>query len=262
MVRRPLGNHHDGPDTLLVTPDTTQTDPVTELTEQLLELITSARFVLFDFDGPICRLFAGYSASEIARELVERLEAQGLLRLLTEEEKEDPDPQAVLHAVDQRHRGSDLVADLEEMLTQRELRAVPSAQPTPYADPLIRTWTALGARLAVTTNNSARTVSAYLTHRGLAECFTPHIYGRTHELHQQKPDPYHLNRALQAMGAAPGATLMIGDTPSDFQAAEQAGVPFLGYARNEDKEKLLSDAGAEVIVRSLESVLRVLRAQA
>jgi HAD superfamily hydrolase (TIGR01509 family) len=245
-----------------VTSDATQTDPVSAETERLRELIADARFVLFDFDGPICRLFAGYSAADIARELVERLERQGLLRLLTEEEREDPDPQAVLLAVGLRHPGSDLVAELEEMLTQRELRAVPSARPTAFADPLIRTWTALGTRLAVTTNNSARAVSAYLTSRGLVDCFTPHLYGRTLELHQQKPDPYHLNRALQAMGAASQAALMIGDTPSDLQAAEQAGVPFLGYARTEHREKLLRDAGAEVTVRSLDSVLRILQGRA
>lgn len=245
-----------------MTSDATRTDPVTGETGKLRGLIADARFVLFDFDGPICRLFAGYAAADIARELVERLEREGLLRLLTAQERADPDPQAVLLAVGRRHRGSDVVADLEEMLTQRELRAVPSAQPTAYADPLIRTWTALGVRLAVTTNNSARAVSAYLASRGLAGCFSPHLYGRTLELHQQKPDPSHLNRALEAMGAAAAAALMIGDTPSDLQAAEQAGVPFLGYASTGHRETMLRDAGAEVIVRSLEPVLRILRDRA
>lgn len=55
---------------------------------------------------------------------------------------------------------------------------------------------------------------------------------------------------------------MIGDTPSDFLAAREAGVPFLGYARNGHKEKLLRDAGAEDVVGSLEPVLRVLWDQA
>ncbi|MFD1661377.1 HAD family hydrolase [Streptomyces caeni] len=248
-----------------MTSDTTHTDPAaakTAQTEELRALITGARHILFDFDGPICRLFAGYSAVEVARELVKWLTRQGLLRLLTEEETGHPDPQAVLLAVHQRHEGSDLVAELEELLTQQELRAVPSARPTAYADPLIRTWTALGARLAVTTNNSARTVAEYLGGRGLADCFAPHIYGRTRELHQQKPDPYHLNRALRAMGAATDTALMIGDTPSDLRAAEQAGVRFLGFAGDERKEKLLRDAGAEVTVRSLDAVLRVLRERA
>ncbi|WP_373430618.1 HAD family hydrolase [Streptomyces sp. B3I8] len=284
MVRRPLGNHHVGPDTLLVTPETTQsettqsettrgetthsepahsettrTGPVTTETENVRQLVTRARFVLWDFDGPICRLFAGHPADVVAREMRDWLGHQGLLHLLTEEEQRAADPHVILRAVDERHPGSDLVTALEELLTHHELLAVPSARPTPYADPVIRTWTAVGARLAVTTNNSARTATAYLTTRGLLGCFAPHMYGRTHELHQLKPDPHHLNRALGALGAAPEDALMIGDSPSDAQAAAHAGVPFLGYARNDDKEKALRTADATTIVAALDQVLEVLR---
>jgi len=49
---------------------------------------------------------------------------------------------------------------------------------------------------------------------------------------------------------------MIGDTSTDLEAAEGAGVPFLGYARNDRKEKVLRDAGAEHVVGSLDAVLR------
>jgi phosphoglycolate phosphatase-like HAD superfamily hydrolase len=38
-----------------------------------------------------------------------------------------------------------------------------------------------------------------------------------------------------------------------------AGVPFLGYARNGHKEKLLRDAGADTVVGSLEPLLGLLR---
>ncbi|MFG2501616.1 HAD family hydrolase [Streptomyces sp. NPDC048441] len=261
MVRRTLGNDRDGPDTLLVTPDTTQTEQMAEETAKLRELIVPARFVLFDFDGPICRLFAGHSAEQIASDQVRWLEERGLHGLLTEEERAEPDPHAVLRAVDRRHPGSDLVVELEERLTQQELAAAPSAWPTPYADPLIMTWHAMGSGLAVTTNNSPRAVSRYLEDRRLTQCFTPHIYGRTHDLHLLKPDPYCLNRALSAMGAPPSAALMIGDAPTDFVAAEEAGVGFLGYARNARKAELLRKAGAVSVVSSLEPVLRVLRGQ-
>jgi len=230
-------------------------------TENLRQVIDRARFVLFDFDGPICRLFAGHSAEDVAKDLVAWLEAQGLRGLLSEEERGHPDPMAVLYAVNRRHPQSDLVAELEERLTQQELKAVPSAWPTPYADPLIRTWTAVGARLAIATNNSPRTAASYLASRALAECFAPNIYGRTQDLHHLKPDPHCLNRALNALGAAPSAALMIGDAPTDCVAARQAGVPFLGYARNGYKEKLLRDAGAEVVVGSLEPLLQTLRGQ-
>ncbi|MGW3938431.1 HAD family hydrolase [Streptomyces phaeochromogenes] len=242
-----------------MTPDTKQTGPVAAETENLQEVIKRARFVLFDFDGPICRLFAGHSAETVAKDLVKWLERQGLRGLLTEEERVHPDPMAVLYAVNRRHPHSDLVVELEERLTQQELKAVPSAWPTEFADPLIRTWSAVGARLAVATNNSPRTAATYLESRGLAGCFVPNIYGRTQDLHHLKPHPHCLVRALNVMGAAASDALMIGDTPTDFDAAQRAGVPFLGYARNAEKEKELRSAGAGEVVRSLETVLQMVR---
>ncbi|WP_256257128.1 HAD family hydrolase [Streptomyces sp. MUSC 14] len=227
--------------------------------EKLRELITPARFVLWDFDGPICRLFARHTAERVAAELVDWLAGRGLHNLLSDSERGSLDPHVVLRAVDRRRPGSDLVAELEERLSHEELRAAGSALPTAYADPLIRTWTAVGARLAITTNNSPTVVRAYLNGRGLTSCFAPHIYGRTTDLHLLKPDPHCLNRALSAMGSAPGAALMIGDSPSDLTAAHDAGVPFLGYARNEHKRKLLREAGAGCVVGSLEPLLRMLR---
>ncbi|MEU9730883.1 HAD family hydrolase [Streptomyces sp. NPDC048002] len=227
--------------------------------DELGDLIGRARVVLWDFDGPVCRLFARHKAERVATDLVEWLETRGLRGLLTEGERESPDPHLVLRAVDRRHPGSDLVAELEEYLTKEELKATSSAMPTPYADPLIRTWTAIGSRLAVATNNSPQVVRTYLASRGLTSCFSPHIYGRTQQLNHLKPHPHCLNRALNAMGAAPGAALMIGDTPSDYLAARAAGVPFLGYGRNEHKEHLLREAGATVVVDSLEPVLSTVR---
>ncbi|MEU5460323.1 HAD family hydrolase [Streptomyces althioticus] len=229
----------------------TETEP-----NDLRNLIEGARVVLWDFDGPVCRLFAGHSAERVARDLVDWLEGRGLHGLLDESARESLDPHVVLRAVDRRHPGSDLVAELEERLTQEELKAAASARPTPYADPLVRTWTAVGARLAITTNNSPRVVKEYLTSRDLLPCFAPHIYGRTQELRYLKPHPHCIQRALNAMGAAPATALMIGDTPSDYLAARAAGVPFLGYARNERKNKVLREAGAETIVGSLEPVLK------
>ncbi len=243
-----------------MTSETQQTESVTTETEtepnDLRNLIEGARVVLWDFDGPVCRLFAGHSAERVARDLVDWLEGRGLHGLLDEPARESLDPHVVLRAVDRRHPGSDLVAELEERLTQEELKAAASARPTPYADPLVRTWTAVGARLAITTNNSPRVVKEYLTSRGLLPCFAPHLYGRTQELSHLKPHPHCVQRALNAMGAAPSTALMIGDTPSDFLAARAAGVPFLGYARNERKDKVLREAGAKTIVGSLEPVLK------
>ncbi|MEV5353396.1 HAD family hydrolase [Streptomyces sp. NPDC052693] len=228
--------------------------------EELRELLAPVRYVLWDLDGPICRLFAGHPANEVARELVKELERLGLDGLLSEEERFDPDPQAVLLLIDRRHADGAPIARLEQWLTEQELTAVPRALPTPYADPLIRTWSALGARFAITTNNSARAAAAYIESRQLTGCF-PHIYGRTGDLARMKPHPYCLSRALESLGAHPSQALMLGDAGTDYEAARVLGVPFLGYARNQRKLDLLTTAGVDRshIVGSLEDVLKALR---
>ncbi|WP_369170341.1 HAD family hydrolase [Streptomyces sp. R28] len=242
-----------------MTSDTKQTELVAASPQRLRELTTHARVVLWDFDGPICRLFAGHPAQEVAAGLLDWLEGRGLHGLLPVGERQTEDPHEVLRDVDRRHPDSDLVTELEERLTQEELLAVRSAMPTAYADPLIRTLTAVGSRLAIVTNNSPKVVREYLGTRDLLACFGPHIYGRSEELQYLKPHPRNLNRALTAMGAAPPTALFIGDTPTDYEAAREAGVPFLGYARNERKVKQLKEAGATDIVGSLEPLLGAVR---
>lgn len=236
-----------------------QTEPVTAETEPLRELIAPVRFVLWDLDGPICRLFAGHPAHQVAVDLVEQIERRGLRGMLTDKERRDPDPLAVLRSLGDRHPSSDLIADLEEWLTQQELAAVPKAWPTEYADPLIRTWSGR-ARFAVTTNNSALAAARYIESRELTDCF-PFVYGRTRNLDLMKPHPHTLRQALSAMGADPAHTLMIGDAPTDFEAARGAGVPFLGYARREDKLEELKTAGVvpHHIVSSMKRVLELVR---
>ncbi|MEU6817517.1 HAD family hydrolase [Streptomyces sp. NPDC046860] len=227
-------------------------------TARLREL-TGARAVLWDFEGPVCRLFAGRRAREIAAGLVEWLAGRGLDGLLTEEERATSDPQVVLRAVDRRHPGSDLVTELEEHLTQEELRAAATAWPTAYADPLIRTWSAVGARLAVTTGYSSRAVSTYLAGRGLSDCFAPHVHGRTTGPDHLTSDPHRLREVLRALDVDAAGAVLIGSTPQAVSAAGEAGVRFLGHAANEDGERLLRAAGADLVLTSLEPLLRALR---
>lgn len=131
-----------------MTSETQQTESVTTETEtepnDLRNLIEGARVVLWDFDGPVCRLFAGHSAERVARDLVDWLEGQGLHGLLEDSERESLDPHFVLRAVDRRHPGSDLVAELEERLTQEELKARPPRDRRRTQTP----WSAPGRRWA------------------------------------------------------------------------------------------------------------------
>ncbi|WP_229858265.1 HAD family hydrolase [Streptomyces poonensis] len=246
--------------------DTTESGPAADRTEDLRhlrQLVARARHVVFDFDGPVCFLFPGSSAERVARDRAEWLREHGLHGLLMEEDRGHPDPYLVLSAVAGRHPGSDLVAELEERLTRQELAEVPRAWPTPYADVLVRTWTALGARLAIATDTSDRPVLSYLDSRGLTGCFAPHVYGRTPvpDLRLPGPHPHAVRRALNALGAAAGTSLVIGDTPADFAAAREAGTAFVGYAPNERGERRLLEAGVprRHLVSSLDVLLRAVR---
>jgi Predicted phosphatase/phosphohexomutase len=245
----------------LVTAVTGQTKVVTSRIENVRELVARTRYVVFGFDGPICQLFSGAEAAAVAGAGSDWLTERGPRTVLTEEERGGPDPYDVWTAVARRHPGSDLAAGLEERLTRFELEAVRTALPTAYADPLIHTWVAVGAKLAVATGNSAMSVTSYLNARGLMPCFDPHIYGRTPDLDPLTPHPRFLERALSAMGAAPEASLMIGGTPADHTAALRAGVPFLGYARRPARARALHEAGvpAHCVTDSLEPLLRALR---
>ncbi|MGW0563677.1 HAD family hydrolase [Streptomyces sp. NPDC003016] len=245
-----------------MTSDATQTEQAASVIEELRDLITGARCVLFDFDGPLCRLFADHRAHDVADNLVDRLERHGRPVPLTEEERASGDPYAVLRAVARARPGSELVRALEEELTREELRAAATARPTPYADPLVRTWSAVGSRLALMTDSSSPAAEQYLAGRGLAGCFAPHIYGRTPGPSHPGPGPDRLGRTLTAWGARPAETLRVGGTPSDLFAAREAGVRFLGYARDERRMRRLLGAGAAVVVDDLEPVLRVVRATA
>lgn len=155
---------------------------VTSRIENVRELVARTRYVVLGFDGPICQLFSGPSATAVARAQRDRLTEAGLGAMLTDEERGPADPYRVLTAVAGRHPGSEALARLDAWLTRAELEAVRTAMPTAYADPLIHTWAAVGARLAVATGTSARAVTSYLDARGLTPRFAPYIFGRA-------PDP-------------------------------------------------------------------------
>ncbi|CAM5611881.1 hydrolase [Streptomyces spiroverticillatus] len=232
-------------------PETTDLEQAAPVIEQAAQAITGATCVLFDFDGPICGLFAEHRAHDIAERLIAWLEREDFVVPLTGAERDDP--HAVLRVVGASR--SPLVHRLEKALTDEELRASVTAEPTPHVDRLIRAWSSRGVPLAIATNNSPLAAESYLTRRDLTSCFDRHIYGRTRNLDHLKPDPDCLNRALHALDADPAKSLMIGDTPSDLEAARRAGVAFLGYAEVGRRTDRLRRAGAETVIHSLEDVL-------
>ncbi|MET9670920.1 HAD family hydrolase [Streptomyces sp. NPDC006475] len=210
-----------------------------------LDLLSAAKCVLFDFDGPVCRLFSGHPAADVAaamRALSRHRFGYDVPVLAASAD----DPHAVLGVAGRERPGSELVLELERLLTEEELRATSTAEPTVGAGRLMELLSAGGVRLAITTNNSPRAASQYLEDHGLSVYFDGHVHGRTADPALLKPNPHCLRRALETTGFTAEKSLMIGDSPADREAAGALGVPFLGYVRNDEKLRRLK--GREPLV--------------
>ncbi|OIV37803.1 hypothetical protein BIV57_09580 [Mangrovactinospora gilvigrisea] len=205
--------------------------------------VLRARRVIWDFDGPLCGLFDGYPATDVADELLASA----------------PEAPAELQGATDTHVVVRALPRLEPLLAAHEIEAAATAAPTPGSDELVAVLLTHGATFAVASNNCAAAVRKHLADRGLlGEAFPPEaIFGREPDgVGRMKPDPYVV---VQAMGGHPPAEcLMIGDSVADVAAARAAGVGFVGYANREEKVRLLRDAGAQWVVRHLDELTRAL----
>ncbi|MFJ8938505.1 HAD family hydrolase [Streptomyces sp. NPDC102365] len=222
-------------------------------------LLADARCVLFDFDGPICRLFPEDRSRPVADELRSKIYEFGAGDVLTAEERADKDPHVVLRAVHRAGRTGravpGLLETLEELVVAGEMRAAWTAWPTPDADALLDLLSRRRTRMAVVTNNSPLAAEAYLGRAGLLHHFAV-IEGRTADPGRMKPDPDVVFRALRGLKLRPEDAVMIGDTGTDVEAAGRAGVGFIGYGRNPEKRRRLRAAGAEAVLGSYGPLLR------
>lgn len=226
-------------------------------------LLDRARCVLFDFDGPLCRLFPQDSSRGVADALRRIVAASKVADLLTEDERTSKDPHLVLRAM---HRArweadlhafgakdgdlQDLVERLERCLTEGEMAAALIAEPpTSDTTEFVRGLAGRGLRLAVVTNNSPRVADRYLRLHGLRQCFEV-IHGRTTDPDLMKPHPDVLRRALRSLRLSPEDAVMIGDTDADVGAARGMGVRFIGYDMDPSQRE-----GAEVVLEAYAPLL-------
>ena len=99
----------------------------------------------------------------------------------------------------------------------------------------LRLLQARGLKLACLTNKPTAFARPLLEAKGLAPYFQ-HVFGGD-AFERKKPDPLPLLKTCEALACAPAATLVIGDSRNDAQAARAAGCPVLlvtyGYNHGE-----------------------------
>nr|BFE75564.1 HAD family hydrolase [Actinoplanes digitatis] len=225
------------------------------MSADLDRLFADVDVILLDFDGPVCGIFAGYPAHDVAAELVEllhqhRVEVPGSLASET-------DPLEVLRWTGSTGNQS-IMRIVEDALCEAERRAVQTAAPTPYGREVIVAARQAGLPVAVVSNNSAGAVAAYLAAHRLTGHVTP-VIGRAYaEPERMKPNPEPITRAVRMLGAAPGRSVLVGDSLSDIDGGKAVGVRVIGYANRPPKVDAFRKAGADVVITSMGPIAETL----
>lgn len=211
--------------------------------------------LLLDFDGPICSIFAGYSAPDVARHLVGVLQAEGVD--LPTSVFGETDPLEVLRWTGANCAAS-LVVAVEDALCRAEVRAATSASPTPYGHEVIRQASRAGIPTAIVSNNSEGAIAAYLTAHGLNGHIRA-VIGRPHARpDRMKPHPAPIQHAAAMLAAETNRCVLVGDSPSDIESARAAGAHVIGYANRQ--WKVTAFGSADIVIRSMSDVLNALKA--
>lgn len=215
-------------------------------------LLADVKYVLFDFDGPICDIFAGLPAPTIAATLRSYLAPLNLPlppHILAQQ-----DPLEILRYA--ATAGPLIAETTEAALRGLELQAALTATPTPHTADIIKALHTTGRHLAIVSNNSDDAINTYLTNHGLHTIFN-HISART--LYQPptllKPHPHLITQALHALSADPTQTALIGDSTTDIQAAKSAGILSIGYANTPGKPHHLHNAGATAVITDIAQLI-------
>lgn len=204
--------------------------------------LTGRRCILLDFDGPVCSVFAGLPDHAAAANL-----AGALAPPVPEEVSGYSDPFDVLrYAAESRQ---DEAPAIESSFTAIEIDAVAVARPTPGADNLIRTAANRPATVvAIVSNNSVAAIDVYLSAHNLRAEIAG-IFARTSaDVSRLKPAPTLLTEALTELGFCPDDAVFIGDSMTDIEAGEAAGIPVVAFANRPEKvERFTAVRPASVI---------------
>jgi HAD superfamily hydrolase (TIGR01509 family) len=221
------------------------------------DILVQVHCLLLDLDGTICTLFAGTSTGSTADRLRKVLAREPVRLPQTIEDTADGFEILKFAA----SINPDLAARVEAELTEIELAAVPTAEPTAYIHDVIAACRESARSAAVVSNNSAACVHAYLERHGLTREIAVVAARTGHDPAVLKPSRHLIDQAANTLGAVPSGCAMIGDSPDDIQAAHAAGAHSIGYATSPARAGHLTTAGADAVLFSMADLALRLRAR-
>ncbi|WP_025273401.1 HAD family hydrolase [Haloglycomyces albus] len=211
--------------------------------------------VILDFDGPVADVFAGYPASKIAERLVDLVRQfdTNLGKTLDG----TTDPMEVLRQC-QGVLSEDSLDWVETELVHAEIQAAESATVTPGAINLFEQCSARGLPVIVASNNAEACIQLFLKRFRLTDnihLVSARPFGRPDLM---KPHKHVLSFASNVAQIKLESSLFIGDSASDVEAGQTAGVPIIALANKEGKRAKFKHANATAVVDHMDEVLSII----
>ncbi len=222
------------------------------------KLLARTRYILLDFDGPVCDIFAGLPDATVAARLRKLISGHGVQ--IPDEIARTPDPIEVFTY--SANISTALATMTEAEMAEQELAAVATARPAPYVHDVVTSCRDSGRPVAVVSNNAERAVRSYLALHGLDDRIDLIAARTSPDPALLKPSPHFISQAITGLRAQPGECVLIGDSTTDIQAANRAGIASIGYANRPGKPASLTAAGATAVVTSLADLVLPIRARA
>lgn len=206
-------------------------------------LLHEAHAFLLDFDGPIAALMpppTNAAAADQARA------ALGSSLRLPPHIADTTDHLAVLRYV--AEQVPDRLLAVNNACTASELDAARKCAASPYAADLLALAKHREIPVAMVSNNAEVAVRAFFDLHGWREHVQTYACRTPATVNQMKPSPAYLQQAAGALGADLSRCVFIGDSVSDVEAGNAAGVPVIGLAKHDARRAALVDAGAADVV--------------
>jgi phosphoglycolate phosphatase len=219
----------------------------------LSAIIARTRYLLLDFDGPICSIYSGLPASKVADQLKTLFSGD-----LPNEIAATSDPIVVFSY--SASASDEMAVRVEAEMTDLEVAAAAIAEPTPYVNEVIASAHESGRIIAVVSNNSPHAVNAYLDRHGLSDGIRLVVARTSHDPALLKPNPHLIHEAVRDLDATAAASTLVGDSFTDIEAAHHAGVASIGYANQPGKRARMTELQAGAVITSMADLALSLRA--
>lgn len=217
--------------------------------------------LIFDFDGTLIdsapdlqaaanRMLAPLGRRELGLREVQMMIGDGVPKLV----------ERCFEAAGGMPPEAEYQAHVRAFIEDYEPRSAELTRPFPGAIAALKALKAKGLKLAICTNKPYGATREILKALDLAPYFDVVIGGDTLP-GIKKPDPRHLQAALEKMGVPPEAAAMIGDNQNDVKAGHAAGLPVVLISHGYTKIPV-HELGGEAVIDGFEHLPRALESLA